>query len=422
MRMNKETIRELSITGMGHRGDGLGVADGEPDADPIYVPFTLPGERVTARIEADRGTLVELIEASADRIEPICRHFQTCGGCLLQHMARQPYLEFKRATIVSALTSHGLDAPVETPLAIQHDSRRRAVLSARRLKNGQLAFGFSGRRSHEIIAIEMCPILVPELASRLDDLRGLAAIACGSKQPLKLHATATETGIDVLLVDGKQDENTRQRLAQEALRRSIARVSFPGDIIVETIAPSLTIAGITVKPAPGLFLQAAAESETLLGDLAVEALRAAKPKTVADLFCGLGAFTLRIAQFAKVAAVDLDQDALKSLDHALRFATGLKPVKPARRDLFRNPLTSKELNLFDAVLFDPPRAGADRQARELAQSKVKTVIAISCNPQTLARDLATLVDGGYGIRTIRPVDQFVFSPHIEIIAICEKKA
>lgn len=415
---SQKITAELSIEAIGHRGDGIARNDASAGT---YVPFTLPGERILAEISGARGTLVEVIEPSPDRIDPICPVFETCGGCLLQHMAPEPYLEFKRQIIVNALQSHGLDHSVETPLAIPSASRRRAVFSAQRLKTGGLLFGFTERRSHAIADIETCPILLPALDKRLSDLRILAAIACGTKKLLKVQATATSTGLDVVLIDGKQDENTRQRLAREALRLDIARVSFPADIIIETSIPSLQIDGTTLNPKPGTFLQAATESETILAQLAVDALKQAGAKTVVDLFCGIGAFAFRLARFAKVTGIDSDADALASLDHALRFSTGLKPIKAERRDLFRNPMTAKELNLFDAVLFDPPRAGAERQAQELARSKVKSVVAISCNPLTLARDLAILVAGGYRIRTIRPVDQFVFSTHIEVIALCDRE-
>lgn len=415
---SQNVTAELSIEAIGHRGDGIARRE---SGESVYVPFTLPGERILAEIDGTRGTLVEIVEPSPDRIAPICPVYETCGGCLLQHMAPDPYLEFKRQIIVNALQSHGLNDPVETPIAIPTASRRRAVFSAKRLKTGRLLFGFAERRTHAIVDIESCPILLPALDKRLPDLRTLAAIACGTKKQLKIQATATPTGLDVVLIDGKQDENTRQRLAREALRLGVARVSFPNDIIIESSIPSLQIDGTTLNPKPGTFLQAASESETVLARLAMDAIKQAGAKTVVDLFCGIGAFAVRLAGFAKVTGIDSDAAALASLDQALRFSTGLKPVKAVRRDLFRNPMTAKELNLFDAVLFDPPRAGAERQAQELARSKVKSVVAISCNPLTLARDLAILVAGGYRIRTIRPVDQFIFSSHIEVVAVCDRE-
>jgi len=415
---SQKNTAELAIDSIGHRGDGIARSE---SGDGLYVPFTLPGERVLAEVNGARGDLVEVIEPSSDRIVPVCPLFQTCGGCLLQHMAPAPYLEFKRQIIVNALKSHGIDREVETPVAIPTASRRRAVFSAKRLKTGRLVFGFAARRSHAIVDIENCPILLPALDKRLSDLRSLAAIACGSKKVLKVQVTITPTGLDIVFIDGKQDEKTRQRLAREALRLDIARVSFPSDIIIESSVPSLQINGTTLQPKPGTFLQAASESEAILARYAMEAVEEAGAKSVADLFCGLGAFALRLARFAKVTAIDSDKDALASLDHALRFSSGLKPIRAERRDLFRNPMTSRELNQFDAIVFDPPRAGAERQAHELARSKVKTLVAISCNPLTLARDLAILVDGGYRIKTIRPVDQFVYSTHIETIAVCDRE-
>lgn len=409
-----EPTSELAITALGHRGDGIAsTAGGE-----VYVPFSLAGERVRARVSGSTGKLIEVIEPAAERIEPICPHFGVCGGCQLQHMALPAYLEFKRTIIVRALDAHGLRPVVDPVAPIPTSSRRRATFTARRTRSGALAFGYSVRKTHEVADIRTCPILVPDLARRIGELRGLAKLAVKGNSTLKLHVLNTETGLDVVLEGGRDDPGTRQKLVNAGLAMGLARLSYPGDTIVETAAPQLTVAGTPVFPGAGTFVQAAAESEHLIGRIVADTLRGAGAAAVADLFCGLGTFALRLAAFARVDCLDGDQAALDALDRAVRHRPGLKPVRISRRDLFRNPLTARELDRHDAVVFDPPRAGAERQALELAKSSVPTVVAVSCNPLTLARDLAILVAGGFRIALVKPVDQFVFSPHIEVVAVC----
>ena len=408
---------DLDILDVGHRGDGIA----EGDNGPVYVPFTLAGERVRARISGSHGLPEAILEASPLRAEPDCIHFGRCGGCLLQHMNTGNYLDFKKNLVTGALKGRNIEAQVDPVIAIPPASRRRAVFSARRSDKNSVVFGYSERRSHAIVEIASCPILSDDLASHLDIIRTLAGIATAPGQTLKIHATLYDSGLDVVLADGREDATTRQRLLEAALTGRVARLGFPDDPIVETVPPLLQINGIDVRPPPGAFLQASIESENALAETVLSALQTSQGKPVADLFCGIGPFALRIASFSPVTAIDSDPEALKALDAAWRHTNGLKPVRTEKRDLFRNPLTAKEIDKFAAVVFDPPRAGAERQAHEISRSQVPKIIAVSCDPASLARDLAILTQGGYRITRIQPVDQFVYAPHIEVVAICERE-
>ncbi len=415
--MADPSARAVTITALGHRGDGIALSEGET----VYVPFTLPGERVSISGSGSRRTLDHILDPNPDRIEPVCAHFGTCGGCQLQHMSDTAYRAFKHRLVQEPLVAALPDVRVDPVVTGSVASRRRAAFSARRLRSGTVLFGFTARRAHDIVPIEACPILTPQIAGNLAGLRRVARIACGRRQTLRLHVTATETGLDVLLENASEDERTRHALLAAAMELNWARLSYPDDVIVEIRKPVLTIAGVALTPPPGAFLQASAQSEALMGEIVTDAVAACSARHVADLFCGAGSFTLRLAHTARVTAFDTDRPALAALDAACRATRGLKPVTAGYRDLFRNPVTARELNAFDAVVFDPPRAGAERQAQEIAASGVGTVIAVSCNPTTLARDLSLLAAGGYRIGSVRPVDQFIFSPHIECIALCERE-
>lgn len=415
--MSGPDTHTVTVSALGHRGDGVASSKGET----VYVPFTLPGEQVSISGSGARRRLERLLEPSPDRVEPICTHFRACGGCQLQHMNDTAYRAFKHDIVRNTLATALPDVPVEPVLTVPVASRRRAAFSAKRLRSGKVLFGFTARRAHEIVPLDACPILTPEIAKDLAGLRQVAEIACTRRQTLRVHVTATETGLDVLLEDAHEDEPTRRKLVNAALALDWARLSYADDVIVEIRKPVLTIDGVALAPPPGAFLQASAQSEALMGDIVTKAVAAASARNAADLFCGAGSFALRLARTTRVTALDTDRPALAALDAACRATSGLKPVSVGYRDLFRNPVTARELAAFDAVVFDPPRAGAERQAREIAASGVRTVIAVSCNPTTLARDLSLLAAGGYRIASVQPVDQFIFSPHIECIALCERE-
>lgn len=335
--------------------------------------------------------------------EPFCPYFGTCGGCTLQDVALPAYLAGKQESVEAALRHAHVTATVEPPLEAHGDGRRRATLHAR----GK-AVGYMALRSHDLVDIERCPILVPALQSRAPALARPIAATIGD---CDVAFTATATGLDVAVRSERRINP--EKLTLLAQRSALARMTINGETVLEDRAPAVRMGKALVELPPSSFLQATAMAEETLARLVLEGVGAAK--SVADLFCGVGPFTLRVAERAKVFAADADKAAIAALQKAVRETQGLKPVTAVARDLFREALVPTELNAYDAVVFDPPRAGAEAQAKELARSRVKTVVAVSCEPRTFARDAAILVAGGYRLEHVTTVDQFAWSPHVEVM-------
>jgi 23S rRNA (uracil1939-C5)-methyltransferase len=404
----------FTITRLGSQGDGVA----ETETGELFIPFTLPGETVTAARERDRATLMSVLEASPLRIDPACRHFTECGGCAIQHLEAEAYHRWKRDKVAHALNSRGISCDIGALVPCAPQTRRRVVFTARRSEAGML-LGFVRASSSEIISIEECPISLPEIVAMLDRLRALAELVCATTKSFRMTVTATGSGLDVAVHEsGKLGENQRRVASNFVIAQGLARLSIDGEIIIEPKKPVVTFGGVAVAVPPGAFLQATEAAEQAMADIVGRHL--ARARKIADLFAGCGSFALRLAARSEVHAVEGDAAALSALDRAFRFASGLKRVTSERRDLFRRPLTFKELNAFDGVVFDPPRAGAEDQSKQIARSDVPLVAAVSCNPVTLARDLRILVDGGYALKSVTPIDQFLWSPHVEAVALLEK--
>lgn len=402
------------IERLGAQGDG--VAEGANGA--VFIPFTLPGETVTAAVQRDRGTLMAVIEDSPQRTAPACVHFGACGGCALQHFEPGAYREWKRGLVVQALQGRGIGADVSPLVPCAPGTRRRAAFSARRTDGG-VVLGFNRALSSELIDLQECPVLVPQIAGRLPMLRRLAGLFTAGDKPFRMLVTATASGLDVAVSDqGTVGENVRRMASAFAIAERLARLTADGEIIVEPAKPQVDFGGVSVNPPPGAFLQATAAAETAMAELVMGHL--SRARRIAELFAGVGTFALRLARKAEVHAVEADAAALAAIDRGFRFATGLKKVSHEKRDLFRRSLTAKELSAYDGVVFDPPRAGAEDQSAQIARSVVPLVAAVSCNPATLARDLRILLDGGYTLKTVTPIDQFLWSPHVEAVALLEK--
>lgn len=402
------------IDRLGAQGDGIALTE----AGDVFVSYTLPDETVTAARVKDRADLIAVLEPSPLRTTPACRHFTVCGGCALQHMEEAAYRGWKRERVVQALRSRRIDADVAPLVPCAEAARRRATFAVRRTEAG-MVFGFNRHLSSEIVSIEECPILRPEIVAAFARLRTLAGLACATSAPFHLAVTSTASGLDIAASGGgRLGERERRAAVEFVIREGFARLSVDGEILVEPTKPAVSFGEISVFVPPGVFLQATQAAEQAMADLVTAHL--AKAKRVADLFSGCGSFALRLAGRSDVHAVESDAAALAALDHGFRFAKGLKRVTVEKRDLFRRPLTFKELNGFDGVVFDPPRAGAEDQSKQLARSDVPFVAAVSCNPVTLARDLAILIEGGYRLTSVTPIDQFLWSPHVEAVALLEK--
>jgi 23S rRNA (uracil1939-C5)-methyltransferase len=409
---------EVLISCLGPRGDGIA----EASPGPLYVPFTLPGERILVEREgADRGRLVEVLAPSAERVAPYCPHAGTCGGCAVQHWRPDAALAWKRRLLVDALARVGIEAEVAPTVDAHGAGRRRATLHARRQPDGRFRVGFNVARTHDLVdlAADPCPLLVPGLKGTVPAVAAAAATLARLGKPLDAVATATDAGLDLdLRGPGRLPEPERLALVDLAAAHDLARLSLHGEVLVERRPPTLRFGMVAVVPPPGGFLQATAAGEEALAALVTAGVGDAR--RVADLFAGSGTFALRLARAAPVTAVESDTAALAALARAARQAQGLKPVPTLPRDLFRRALTVAELAPFDAVVFDPPRAGAEAVARALAASRVARVVAVSCNPDTLARDLAILVRGGYRIGAVTPIDQFRHAAHVEAAATLTK--
>jgi len=411
----------VTIEKLGAQGDGIASNAG----GPVYVPFSLPGETVAIARVKSQGTIMSITTPSPDRQEPPCRHFGpdglngTCGGCTLQHLADAPYRAFKRQLVIDALKSKGLTPEVGEIVPARPGERRRVVFAARKTEKDML-IGFNQAESHHIVAIEECPISSAGIIARLPAIRAIAASLATNAEPFRISVLETLSGLDISVDEVKKLSDPQRRKAVETVLslRGIARVSLNGEILIEPSKPLFDFGGIQVSPPPGGFTQATKPAEQAMAELVLA--HVGKAKRIADLFAGAGTFSLQLARIGRVHAVEAEAKALAALDHAARNTQGLKPVSVEKRDLFRRPLMTQEFKPFDAVVFDPPRAGAEFQCKELARSGVKKIAAVSCNPLTLARDLAILVEGGYRITGVTPIDQFLWTSHVEVVATLEK--
>ncbi len=414
---------EVTIETMGARGDG----EARLQDRPVFLPMTLPGERVRARVTGERagalrGEVIELVEESAERVAPPCPHFGPCGGCALQHWRDEAYRSWKAGLLGRALAQRGFSAdPVQPLQSVPPGERRRAVMAAS--KAGKtLRLGFRERRGHHVVPAGGCLLLTPLLRAALPALERLMAEVLSPGEQADLHLLESEAGIDLLIAAARGPRLAdREQVALFAESADIARVSWrETGTETEPVAvrrlPKVTFGTTEIAPAPGAFLQPSLAGERLL----IEQVRAGLPPSAsraADLFAGCGTFTFLLAEKAPVLAVEGNAEACGSLQRALNAGGLASRVTVEARDLERRPLLPEELEAIDVVVFDPPRAGARAQAGLLATSAVQTVIAVSCNPTTLARDAALLRDGGYRLVTATPIDQFPWSGHLEAVAV-----
>lgn len=402
---------KTTVERLGHLGDGI--APG-----PVFVPGALPGEDVTGELTGDRLHDVKIVTPSPDRVAPVCTHYKTCGGCSLQHASDSFVGTWKMQIARDALAAHGLDAPVKLLATSPRLSRRRANLAGRRTKKGALV-GMHGRRSDTIIAIPGCTLLRADLIAIIPALEALTVAGGSRKAKLSFAITGSDAGIDVAVTGGKElTGELRIILSGLANRFRIARLSWENELVAELVAPTQAFGPARVSPPPGSFLQATVEGQAALLEAITRAVGPAKD--VVDLFSGCGTFSLPLAQNAQILAVENDADMLVALDTGWRNAIGLKKVTTECRDLFRRPLVVDEINRFDALVIDPPRAGAEAQVKEIAKSNVGTVVSVSCNPVTFARDARILCDAGYRLEGVEVVDQFRWSPHVELVAVLSK--
>ncbi|WP_170326148.1 class I SAM-dependent RNA methyltransferase [Ruegeria arenilitoris] len=399
--------QQFTITRLGHQGDGI--ADG-----PVYAPRTLPGEVVSGTLVGQLLTDIRVEVPSDQRVKAPCRHYKACGGCQLQHAADDFVADWKVAVVRNALAAQGLDAPMRPIHTSPERSRRRATIAVRRTKKGTLA-GFYGRASDTIIEIPDCHLLDPALIEAIPVAEALAVLGGSRKGVLAVTLTLSEGGLDVAVKGGKPlDGPLELALAQATEKHGLARLSWDGEVIAMRQPPVQRFGVAGVVPPPGAFLQATKDGEQALLQAVLQATQGAK--RIVDLFAGSGTFSLPLAETAEVHAVEGEAAMTDALDQGWRRAQGLKRVTTEARDLFRRPLMPDELKNFDAVVIDPPRAGAEAQVVELAQAQRPVIAYVSCNPVTFARDAKTLINAGYTLEWVQVVDQFRWSSHTELAA------
>jgi 23S rRNA (uracil1939-C5)-methyltransferase len=410
----------LDILEMGARGDGIAEQEGER----YFVPFSLPGEVVEAEPLDKRGEgvateLVEVLSPSRHREKPPCAHFGVCGGCALQHWRHDVYSAWKASLIERALKQRGVTAPAFEPPLLGAPGERRRVDFVLRRQGRRVLAGFHERGSARVVEVGVCVIARPTLTALLEPLRAALVEVLPDGAAADAVANETDGGIDVLLRPHKRlslSIDQRQRLVGLTERANLARLSW-GDRanpepIVTRRPPLLVLGDVMVEPPPGAFLQA-----TKRGELAMRAAVNAwvgDAAKVADLFAGVG--SLSLGRPGRLSLFESDKPSIAAVDAAARKIGGNR-VTIERRDLFRNPLLTKELDAFDAVVLDPPRAGAAPQVAEIARSKVKRAVYASCDPGSFARDARVLQDAGYRLEKLKAIDQFLWSGHVELIAL-----
>jgi len=392
------------------------------DGDVLHVAGVLPGETVRLRAGPEGPVLDEVLAPSPSRRTPPCPHFGTCGGCVLQHWDGDSALAWKVERLRATLALERLETEILPVFRTAPGGRRRAALHVRRgSSRAEARIGFKARKSWSLVDIDVCAVLDPGIVRALPALRRLAApLLEHPKSAPSLHVTVTDDGLDIDVTgvearSGGLSADARQEVAALAAEAGLARLTLAGDILFQQRQPSLRIGRARVALPAGAFLQADPAAEAAMVAEARVAVEGAR--RIADLFCGLGAFTFPLAEVAPVLAMDGSAPAIRALAAAVATAPGLHGVTAEARDLFRRPLSAAELKRIDAVVFDPPRAGALAQAAEIAQSGAARVVGVSCNPATFARDARRLVDGGFRLERIRPVDQFLWSSHLELVAV-----
>lgn len=405
---------EAVIETIGPSGRGVTRIEGST----VHIPFVLPGERVVARGRGTKGAAVEIKERSNERVLPICKHFGTCGSCSLQHWQETSYAKWKEDLVRSALAFAGVEAVAGPIKSYPVAGRRRATFTASKAM-GELEFGYNIAQSHDLVDLSECPILLPSLAAALPHLKAAMTLALPKRSEAKVHVTAAANGIDCVIEAPALQAAAQEKLIHAFDAAGIIRAVWNADVIFQRASPVIVFDRVHVALPPGAFLQADAACQADMAHFVSEALAGAKVGNgnICDLFAGLGAFTFPAARVAPVTAYEADNAAVSALQEAARTAKGVKKVEAVTRDLFRNPLGPIELNTFKAVILDPPREGAEAQCKAIAASKQETVVMLSCNPTSFARDAAILKNGGFSIVRLNVFDQFRFSTHVEIAGL-----
>ena len=400
----------LTIDRLGQLGDGITMTD----AGPIYAPGLLPTEVADGDLVADTLTNIRIVTPSVQRVKPPCSHAKACGGCLMQHASDDLVASWKEDIVRGALAGQGLTASFHPMVTSAARSRRRATITGRKTKTGVL-MGFHARGTDTLIPVPNCQLLHPDLVAAFPGLEAIVKLGSTRSTEIQMTVTRSLDGHDILVTGGKRlDGDLRMELARLVETHRFARLTWSGETVALRAHPQQRFGRAVVTPPPGAFLQATPDGEAAL--LRAVTLAIGPARRIADLFAGCGTFALPLAEGCEVHAVESEAPMMAALDKAARNTHGLKRVTVEARDLFRRPLDPDELKSYDAVVIDPPRAGAEAQSKLLAASRVPVIAAVSCNPITFARDAKSLTDAGYVLDWIQVIDQFRWSSHVELAA------
>jgi 23S rRNA (uracil1939-C5)-methyltransferase len=406
-------MSDVKIRALGSLGDGIA----SHTSGSIFVPFTLAGETVSVSGEPPHMDLVEIITPSSDRVEAPCPYFGTCGGCNVQHFAHAPYLGWKRGLVRDAFLQEGIETDIEPTIPSESASRRRVTFSAQRV-DGKFLVGFNKSKSHDLVEIDTCAIALPAINNSLLDLRSVLPSLLRGQETISAMVTVCDNGLDLAItMEDTPNETMMASFVRAFARSSFLRASVNGDVVVEKEKPQVSFGDASVELPAGGFLQAVVSAEHAIADLVLSHLK--KSKRVVDLFCGSGTFALRLAKRSRVHAVEMEPDALSALQSA-NTPEGTKSITTEKRDLHQLPLMGSELKPYDGICLDPPRAGAEDQIKEISKTETRKVAYVSCNPATLARDAAMLLKAGFKLDKVVPVDQFIYSHHVEVVALFSK--
>ena len=379
-------------------------------ADGTRVPRALPGEEIALGKE----NKFKIILPSKDRITPVCAHYKGCGGCSMQHSTQSFIKDWKSNVIKSCLSARGLETIIKPILTSKTNSRRRVTLHGIKTKKS-VTVGFFKRNTHELISTPSCELVNPEILSAFSLFEEITLIGATRKSIIEISVTVSKEGLDLNILNGKKlDNQSIMKITGLCESFNIARITWNEDLLANFLNPTIVFQGIAITPPPNAFLQATEQGQEILITNAM--LSVFDSDKVIDLFSGCGTFTLPAAKRSEVLAIDKTKSMLTAIDQAWRETTGLKKVTSRSQDLFKEPVGKEELNSFDAAIIDPPRVGAEAQSHELAKSHIKRISSVSCNPRTFSRDAKILVDSGFKIDWVQPIDQFLWSSHIELVA------
>ena len=379
-------------------------------ADGTRVPRALPGEEIALGKE----NKFKIILPSKDRITPVCAHYKGCGGCSMQHATQSFIKDWKSNVIKSCLSARGLETIIKPILTSKTNSRRRVTLHGMKTKKS-VTVGFFKRNTHELISTPSCELVNPEILSAFSLFEEITLIGATRKSIIEISVTVSKEGLDLNILNGKKlDNQSIMKITGLCESFNIARITWNEDLLANFLNPTIVFQGIAITPPPNAFLQATEQGQEILITNAM--LSVFDSDKVIDLFSGCGTFTLPAAKRSEVLAIDKTKSMLTAIDQAWRETTGLKKVTSRSQDLFKEPVGKEELNSFDAAIIDPPRVGAEAQSHELAKSHIKRISSVSCNPRTFSRDAKILVDSGFKLDWVQPIDQFLWSSHIELVA------